>query len=167
MNSCVLMAQIMSEPELRYTPDNTPLAQMLIQFPALRDGDPACQIKAIAWGNIGTQVQESYHEGDQVLLVGRLSMNTIDRPEGFKEKKAEFVISQIQSVGAGMPMAGAGSPMMSAPVPAPSNVVPLNSTYQQPPAPAQPATPVAPPQPTYAPPAPAADPEPNLDDIPF
>ncbi|AFY39298.1 single-strand binding protein [[Leptolyngbya] sp. PCC 7376] len=164
MNSCVLMAQIMSEPELRYTPDNTPLAQMLIQFPALRDGDPACQIKAIAWGNMGTQVQESYHEGDQVILVGRLSMNTIDRPEGFKEKKAEFVVSQIQSVGAGIAMPSGGTPMISAPVAAPSNVVPLNSTYQ--PAPAQPA-PAATPQPTYTPPAPAADPEPNLDDIPF
>ncbi len=159
MNSCVLMAQIMSEPELRYTPDNTPLAQMLIQFPALRDGDPACQIKAIAWGNIGTQVQESHHEGDQVILVGRLSMNTIDRPEGFKEKKAEFVISQIQSVGAGMAMPAA-APMTSAPVAAPSNVVPLNSTYQQPTQPAPAVTPT----PAYTPPA---DPEPNLDDIPF
>ena len=159
------MAQIMSEPELRYTPDNTPLAQMLIQFPALREGDPACQIKAIAWGNMGTQVQESFHTGDQVILVGRLSMNTIDRPEGFKEKKAEFVISQIQSAGAGMAMPAGGTPMMStptAPAASPNNVVPLNSTYQQP-APAQPA-PVATPQPSYTPPA---EPEPNLDDIPF
>ena len=154
------MAQIMSEPELRYTPDNTPLAQMLIQFPALRDGDPACQIKAIAWGNMGTQVQESHHEGDQVILVGRLSMNTIDRPEGFKEKKAEFVISQIQSVGSGMAMSPA-SPMAAAPVAAPSNVVPLNSTYQQPPAQS---APTATPTPAYTPPV---DPEPNLDDIPF
>ena len=160
MNSCVLMAQIMSEPELRYTQDNTPIAQMLIQFPALREGDPACQIKAIAWGNMGTQVQESYHAGDQVILVGRLSMNTIDRSEGFKEKKAEFVISQIQGAGAGMAMPATGAPMMSTPAATPSNVVPLNSTYQPP---AQPA-PVAPSQPAYTAPA---DPEPNLDDIPF
>ena len=158
MNSCVLMAQIMSEPELRYTPDNTPLAQMLIQFTALREGDPACQIKAIAWGNMGTQVQESYHEGDQVILVGRLSMNTIDRPEGFKEKKAEFVISQIQSTGAGMAMPSMGMSMVSTPA-TPNNVVPLNSnaSYQQP-------TPAVTPTPSYTPPV---DPEPNLDDIPF
>lgn len=165
MNSCVLMAQIMSEPELRYTPDNTPLAQMLIQFPALREGDPACQIKAIAWGNMGTQVQDTYHAGDQVILVGRLSMNTIDRPEGFKEKKAEFVISQIQAAGTGMGMSTATTPMMTAtPVAPPNNVVPLNSTYQQQqPTPVQPA-PIAPPQPAYTAPV---DPEPNLDDIPF
>ena len=157
MNSCVLMAQIMSEPELRYTQDNTPLAQMLIEFPPLREGDPPCRIKAVGWGNIGTEIQESYHEGDQIILVGRLAMNTIDRPEGFKEKKAEFVISQIQTTG--IAMAATAPAMMatqaSAPVAAPSNVVPLNSSYQ---APAEPA-------PSYEP-QPSA-PEPNLDDIPF
>lgn len=158
MNSCVLMAQIMSEPELRYTQDNTPLAQMLIQFPALREGDPPGRIKAVGWGKVGTDIQESYHEGDQVLIVGRLSMNTIDRPEGFKEKKAEFVISQIQSVGAGMAMP-AMSPSMapSTPSPSPSNVVPLNSAYQAP-------EPAATPAPSFTAPT---EPEPNLDDIPF
>lgn len=156
MNSCVLMAQIMSEPELRYTQDNTPLAQMLIQFPALRDGDPPGRIKAVGWGKVGTEIQESYHEGDQVLIVGRLSMNTIDRPEGFKEKKAEFVISQIQSVGAAMAMSAMASPAMATPTPAPSNVVPLNSAYQA----TEPATPA----PSFTAPS---EPEPNLDDIPF
>lgn len=158
MNSCVLMAQVMSEPELRYTQDNTPLAQMLIEFPPLRDGDPPCRIKAVGWGNIGTELQQTYHEGDQIILVGRLAMNTIDRPEGFKEKKAEFVISQIQSTG--IAMAATAPAMMTTPaaaatVAAPSNVVPLNSSYQ---APVEPA-------PSYEP-QPSA-PEPNLDDIPF
>ncbi|NEP47384.1 MAG: single-stranded DNA-binding protein, partial [Moorea sp. SIO3C2] len=33
MNSCILMAQIIQDPELRYTSDNqTPLTQMLVQF---------------------------------------------------------------------------------------------------------------------------------------
>ncbi|MGB2925209.1 MAG: single-stranded DNA-binding protein [Limnothrix sp.] len=155
MNSCVLMAQVMSEPELRYTQDNTPLAQMLIEFPALRDGDAPCRIKAVGWGKIGTEIQESYHEGDQVILVGRLSMNTIDRPEGFKEKKAEFVISQIQAAGEAIAMSSA--PAMStapAPVAAPSNVVPLKNSYQAPE-----------PTPSYE--SQPSAPEPNLDDIPF
>lgn len=152
MNSCVLMAQVMSEPELRYTQDNTPLAQMLIEFPGLRDGDPPCRLKAVGWGNISQEIQQNYHEGDQVLLVGRLSMNTVERPEGFKEKKAEFVISQIQGIGAATP--NYAPPVRSVPpMPSgtPSNVVPL-PTYQTPE-----------PLPSFAPDAP----EPNLDDIPF
>jgi len=158
MNSCVLMAQIMSEPELRCTQDNTPLAQMLIQFPALREGDPPGRIKAVGWGKLGGDIQESYHEGDQVLIVGRLSMNTIDRPEGFKEKKAEFVISQIQSISSDMSMS-ATSPAMhtTTPSPVPNNIVPLNSAYQSH---QSSVTPI----PSLTAPA---EPEPNLDDIPF
>lgn len=142
MNSCVLMAQVKSEPELRYTQDNTPLAQMLVEFPALRDGDPPCRMKAVGWGNLGQEIQQTYHEGDQVILVGRLSMNTIDRPEGFKEKKVEFVISQIQAVGGAMgtmpsytpsPTPSYSAPRATTPAPvmsAPNNVVPINTAYQ-------------------------------------
>lgn len=151
MNSCVLLAQVISEPELRYTQDNTPLAQMLVEFPALREGDPPCRMKAVGWGNLGQEIQQSFHEGDQVVLVGRLTMNTIERPEGFKEKKAEFVISQIESVGGST--AGFSSPAtMPMAAPTPSNVVPLNPPYQAPE-----------PPPSFAP----SEPEPNLDDIPF
>jgi single-stranded DNA-binding protein len=154
------MAQVMSEPELRYTTDNTALAQMLIEFPPLREGDPPNRIKAVGWGNLGTEIQQTFHEGDQVILVGRLSMNTIDRPEGFKEKKLEFVISQIEAVGTGMPMAAPApvynSPVAAAPSTTPSNVVPLSSAYQQQP------EPMATPSFDHG-----MEPEPNLDDIPF
>jgi len=35
MNSCILMAEIVQEPQLRYTPDQTGLAEMLVQFSGL------------------------------------------------------------------------------------------------------------------------------------
>jgi single-stranded DNA-binding protein len=35
-----------------------------------------------------------------VVIEGRLSMNTIDRPEGFKEKRAELTASRIYKLGA-------------------------------------------------------------------
>ncbi len=36
MNSCVLMAQIVSDPELRQTQDGTNVANMLVEFNCLR-----------------------------------------------------------------------------------------------------------------------------------
>ena len=34
MNSCILMAEIIQQPQLRYTPDNQlQIAEMLVQFP--------------------------------------------------------------------------------------------------------------------------------------
>ncbi|MEB3226009.1 MAG: single-stranded DNA-binding protein [Synechococcus sp.] len=154
MNSCVLVARILGEPELRYTPENTPLAQITIEFPGLREGDPTCRLKAVGWGdNLSQEIQQNYRDGDNVIVTGRLTMNTVERPEGFKEKKAELVISQIQPLGAGFTStAPTRTPMATVPShPAPSNVVPLNPVVATP-------TPV---------PAPSSEPEPNLDDIPF
>lgn len=96
MNSCILMAKIIRTPELRYTQDNqTPFAQILLEFEGLRPEEPPATLRAIGWGSLGTDIAEKYTEGDQVILEGRLSMRDVERPEGFKEKRAELVISHI------------------------------------------------------------------------
>lgn len=101
MNSCILMAQIIQDPELRYTSDNqTPIAQMLVQFPGQRAEDPPITLKVVGWGNFAQEIKESYATGDRVIIEGRLNMNTIDRPEGFKEKRAELTASRIYKLGA-------------------------------------------------------------------
>ncbi|MEC4817024.1 MAG: single-stranded DNA-binding protein [Scytonema sp. PMC 1069.18] len=99
MNSCILMAEIIQEPQLRYTADNLEITEMLVQFPALREGEPPATLKVVGWGNMAKDIQQNYHQGDRILLEGRLSMNTVDRPEGFKEKRAELTVQKIQSLG--------------------------------------------------------------------
>ncbi|MGL5132687.1 MAG: single-stranded DNA-binding protein [Planktothrix sp.] len=96
MNSIILMAEIIQDPQLRYTPDNqVALTEMLVQFPGLRDVDPPATLKVIAWGNFAQEVHEKYHQGDQIIIEGRLGMNTIERQEGFKEKRAELTAQRI------------------------------------------------------------------------
>lgn len=111
MNSCVLMAEIIQEPQLRYTPDNqTPIAEMLVEFPGLRSEDPTSKMKVVGWGNLASEITENYHAGDRVILHGRLKMNTIERSEGFKEKRAELTVSKIYSLEAAA--RGSSSPMV-------------------------------------------------------
>ena len=96
MNSCVLMAKIVRSPQLRYTQDNQlAVAEMMVQFDDISPNNPPSTLKVVSWGNLATEVQEKYNEGDEVILSGRLKMDTVERPEGFKEKKAEFIISGI------------------------------------------------------------------------
>jgi single-strand DNA-binding protein len=100
MNNCVLMAEIVKEPQLRYTSDNQmPIAEMEVQFEALRDDDPPGKLKVIGWGNLAQEIQQNYQEGDRVLLEGRLGMIRFDRPEGFKETRPELTVQRIHKLG--------------------------------------------------------------------
>ncbi len=95
MNSCVLMVEIIREPELRQTTDNLEVANMMVEFPGLRSDDPTARIRAVGWGNLATEISQKYHAGDRVILEGRLGMNVIEMKEGYKEKRAELIISRI------------------------------------------------------------------------
>jgi single-stranded DNA-binding protein len=152
MNSCILMAEIIKDPELRYTAENqTAIAEMLVQFPGLRAEDPVETLKVVGWGNLAQQIQERFHQGDRVVIEGRLNMNTIDRPEGFKEKRAELTAARIHPIGAdnGFETIASSPPDRMEKKPAPSVEKPAPSMEKQEPAPA------------------AEEPSTSYDDIPF
>ncbi|MGI0486814.1 single-stranded DNA-binding protein [Pantanalinema rosaneae CENA516] len=96
MNSCILMAEIVQEPTLRSTPDTqTPMTDMVVEFPGLRPDDPASRLRIVGWGNLAQDMQERYQKGDRVVIEGRLSMTTVENPEGYKEKRAELIAQRI------------------------------------------------------------------------
>jgi single-stranded DNA-binding protein len=177
MNSCILMADIIQEPQLRYTADNLAVTEMLVQFSnSQRPEDPPATLKVVSWGNLATDVQQNYHQGDRVLIEGRLGMITFERrPEGFKEKRAELTIQRIHPLGKGFDTASAPE-TYTQPAYQPTEV----PSYEPPLPTAAPATsnvnvapPISNPAPAYQPSnferttyTPPAE-EPDPDDIPF
>ena len=164
MNSFFLLADIVQSPQLRYTSDNqTPVAEFVVQFPGLRESDSPCQLKVVGWGNLAQEIQGQYREGDRVLLEGRLSMNTFDRPEGFREKRAEMTLQRIQTLDAlGALTMSSNGPIATAVNDQGNSAV--NISGNRPLVTAQPTSPAGSiaPQPT----APQPE-EPDYDDIPF
>ena len=168
MNSCVLMAQIVSEPELRQTQDGTNVANMLVEFESSRPEEPTSKLRVVGWGSLAEEISQQYRVGDRVILDGRLSMNLLDMPEGYKEKRAELVVSKIfpldaskqtvQSTG-GAPTSQKPSSKVANPGSAP--VAQAKSTR----------TTVAPPPQVASTPEPVSTPgnytDEQLDDIPF
>lgn len=153
MNSIILLADIIQEPQLRFTSDNqTPIAEMRVEFAGLRPEDPTTQLKAVGWGNLAQEIQANYHEGDRVILEGRLTMNTVDRPEGFKEKQAELTIQRIHSLN--------GATISSSATTLAPTVAPTRASTPPPAA-------TTPKRTTKAPAAPALESQSELDDIPF
>ncbi len=140
------MAEIIRPPQLRYTQDNqTAIADMEVQFTGLRPEDPPSKLKVIGWGNLAQEMQTSYSIGDRVVIEGRLGINSVDRPEGFKEKQAELTASKIYSLG----MADISSPPISSAPPMEASPAATSTRSKAP----------------KATPPPAA--EPDFDDIPF
>ncbi|MFM7324722.1 MAG: single-stranded DNA-binding protein, partial [Nodosilinea sp.] len=141
MNNCMLLAEIVQAPQLRYTSDNqTPLAEFWVEFPPLKENDPAAKLKVVAWGNLGQEVQANYQAGQRVLLEGRLAMNVIDRPEGFKEKQVEMTLQRLYDAGAFSTMAMAApaplTPTTTSPAtPAAAAVTPAAAPSPHPPLP--------------------------------
>jgi single-stranded DNA-binding protein len=95
MNSIVLMAQITSDPQLRYTEQQTPVTETYVQFDGLQQDDRPSILRVVAWGNLAQDVQEQFKIGDRVILEGRIGISSFDHPQGFKEKRAELTVSRI------------------------------------------------------------------------
>jgi len=154
MNSIVLMAEVLTDPELRRTPDNqSSIASFLVQFAGGRAEDAPYRIKVVGWNNLADEMVEKYHKGDQVVVEGRLRLDTVDRGT-YKEKRTELIAQRVHSFGGGSTASNA-SPSNVSPAPArtnpPANPAPSNSV----------------PMSNYVPVASPAPDAPDYDDIPF
>jgi single-strand DNA-binding protein len=110
MNSCILMAEIAQNPELRSTPDNQmEIAEMFVQFVNGKPENPPALIKVVGWNNLAREIKEKYRQGDRIVIEGRLEMSTIDKPEGYKEKRVQLIASRIHAVDGSSNMFAASS----------------------------------------------------------
>jgi len=97
------MAKIIRSPQLRYTQESQlAISEMMVEFENISPNNPPSTLKVIACGNLATDIEQKYKEGDEVVLAGRLKMDLVER-QGYKEKIAELTISQIHPVGSNDP----------------------------------------------------------------
>ncbi|MBA4455402.1 single-stranded DNA-binding protein [Cylindrospermopsis raciborskii CS-506_B] len=165
MNNCILMVEIYDEPQLRHTTEGLEVTEMIVHVPGLRTDDPTHPLKVVGWGNLAKDIHQNYHAGDRVILEGRLGMNTFDRPEGFKEKRAELTVQKIHPVtkntgtsqSAAQPSHETPNYQASRPTATPTETAPSVTTLDPSP---QPVAQVVSPQPVI-------QPTPNPDEIPF
>ncbi|KGG03651.1 Single-stranded DNA-binding protein [Prochlorococcus marinus str. MIT 9321] len=84
---------------MRYTKENqTPIAEMIVNFKGLRSEDPIRDLKIMGWGNIAQEMVDELKEGQNIVIEGRLKMNTVTRKDGTKEKQPELTASKIHKI---------------------------------------------------------------------
>ena len=99
MNHCLIQAVINSSPQMRYTKENqTPIAEMSVKFKGLRDEDPSRELKVLGWGTIAQEMVKELKEGQNIVVEGRLRMNSVTRKDGTKEKQPELTASRIHNI---------------------------------------------------------------------
>ena len=99
MNHCLIQAVINSAPQMRFTKENqTPIAEMNVNFKGLRSEDPTRELKILGWGNIAQEMVDELKEGQNIVIEGRLKMNSITRKDGTKEKQPELTASKIHQI---------------------------------------------------------------------
>ncbi len=99
MNHCLIQAVINGAPQMRYTKENkTPIAEMTVNFKGLRDEDPSRELKVLGWGTIAQEMMSELKEGQNIVVEGRLRMNSVTRKDGTKEKQPELTASRIHNI---------------------------------------------------------------------
>ena len=99
MNHCLIQAVVSNSPQMRYTKENqTPIAEMIVSFKGLRSEDPSRELKVLGWGNVAQEMIKVLKEGDNIVLEGRLKMNSVTRKDGTKEKQPELTASKIHNI---------------------------------------------------------------------
>jgi single-stranded DNA-binding protein len=89
-----------SNPELKYTQVNqTSICEFVAEFQGGKPEDPPSSIKVKGWGKMADEIQQGYQLGDRAIVEGQIQVENIDRPEGFKEKRASIVVSKIHLLG--------------------------------------------------------------------
>ena len=134
MNHCLLEAEVMEAPQIRYTQDNqTPIAEMTVQVEGLRPDDPPSTLKVVGWGNLAQDLQNRVRAGQRLVLEGRLRINSIARPDGVREKKVELTLSRLHPLTGGA--SGEAPPPPAARASAPAGRSPQPSRMAPPEAP--------------------------------
>ncbi len=99
MNHCLIQAVVNSAAQMRYTKEKqTPIAEMLVNFKGLRSEDPTRELRILGWGNIAQEMVDELKEGQNIIIEGRLKMNSVTRKDGTKEKQPELTASKIHKI---------------------------------------------------------------------
>jgi single-strand DNA-binding protein len=100
-NQTVIVGNLFDDPELRFTPNGTPVAnlrvavtQRVLEGGAWRDGQTSF-FRVSAWRETATHLAESLHKGDRVVVLGRLRQRSWETPEGERRSVAEIEADEV------------------------------------------------------------------------
>ena len=111
-NRIVLVGNLTRDPQLSYTPQNTPVCKFGLATNRRwrdREGNPqdeVCYVDCTAFGQRAETFNQYMSKGRQVLVEGRLQFQQWTTQEGQKRSKHEVVVDNFTFLGGGRGEAG-------------------------------------------------------------
>jgi len=105
INKVILIGNLGRDPEVRYTPSGTAVANFSIATTenwTNKDGEKESHTewhRIVAWGRLGEICGEYLSKGKQVYIEGRIRTNEWEDQEGNKRQNKEIVALTMQMLG--------------------------------------------------------------------
>ena len=105
VNKVILVGNLGADPEVRYTPSGTSVANFRIATSEQwtnKDGEKAARTewhKIVAWGRLGEICGEYLHKGKQVYIEGKLQTKSWEDRDGNKRYTTEVIAHTMQMLG--------------------------------------------------------------------
>lgn len=105
INKVILIGNLGRDPEVRYTPSGTAVANFSIATTenwTNKDGEKESHTewhRIVAWGRLGEICGEYLSSGKQVYIEGRIRTNEWEDQEGNKRQNKEIVALTMQMLG--------------------------------------------------------------------
>jgi len=100
LNRVILIGNLTRDPELRYTPDGTPVASFTIAvnrpFTTRQGEREADFISVVVWRKRAETCSEYLTKGSQVAVDGRLQIRNYEDKDGIKRRVAEVVAWRVE-----------------------------------------------------------------------
>ena len=101
LNKVILLGNLTRDPELRYTPNGTPVSTfgLAINRRFRQDDtwrDEVCYVDIVSFGRQAETVTEYLTKGNLAMIEGRLQWRSWETEDGQKRSKHEVVASNIQ-----------------------------------------------------------------------
>jgi single-strand DNA-binding protein len=115
LNKVLLMGNLTRDPEVRYTPKGTAVAELGIAVNRIYSGENGEKreevtfVDVTVWGRTAENVGEYLKKGRPVFIEGRLQLDSWeDKQSGQKRNKLKVVADNVQFLGS--PRGGSGGP---------------------------------------------------------
>lgn len=100
-NKCILMGNLVRDPELRHTPSGAAVCNFDIavnrEYTSGNERKKeTTYVTIVAWAKLGEACGKYLEKGSGVLVEGRLQQRTWETPEGQKRSKHEVVAEAVQ-----------------------------------------------------------------------